>query len=67
MDIRELSKGMICSECRKAVKVEGMFLTCGKCGLAYPVVEGLPNMLTEDAWKLEKARKSGFRHGLTFD
>ncbi len=66
MEIRELVKGMICSECRNAVRLEGMFLTCGKCKLAYPVVEGLPNMLKEDAWKLEKAKKSKFKHDLTF-
>ena len=65
MDIKDVARTTNCSGCRKPVRAEGMFLTCRKCGVAYPVVEGLPNMLLEDAWKLEKAKKSRFLHDLT--
>lgn len=61
---KELLKVLACPKCRGAVKEQGMFLACGKCGLAFPVLEGVPDMLIGDAWKLEKARKAGFRHGL---
>ncbi len=54
---------LVCPRCKGSVKEEGMFLVCGRCGLAYPVLEGrVPDMLSEDAWKLAEARKTGFKH-----
>ncbi len=47
------------------VKPEGMFIICNKCGLAYPVLyEDVPDMLIEDAWKLEKAKKNKYKHNI---
>ena len=61
---RKLLDVLACPKCKGKVKERGMFLLCGKCGLAYPLLDGVPDMLPEDAWKLEKARKAGFRHRL---
>ena len=56
---------LVCTKCRRSLERSGMFLSCAKCGLAYPVLEGgVPDMLIGDAWKLEKAGKAGFRHTL---
>jgi len=41
-----------------------MFLVCNKCKLAYPILDDVPDMLIEDAWKLEKAEKAKFKHNL---
>ena len=61
MDIMSV---MACPECRGNVERKGGFIICRKCGLAFPVLGSVPDMLIEDAWKLEKAEKSGFRHKL---
>ncbi len=60
---KELMKVLACPKCKGDVKEEGMFITCGKCRLAFPVLDrAVPDMLIEDAWSLSKARKAGFRH-----
>lgn len=64
MDIKETVKIMICPKCRGGVELKDMFISCEDCKLAYPVIEGVPNMLVEDVWKLSKAKQSGFRHTL---
>jgi uncharacterized protein YbaR (Trm112 family) len=62
---RKLMEVLACPRCKGAVSEKGMFIACGKCSLAYPVLDGkVPDMLIEDAWKLPKAQKVGFRHGL---
>ena len=61
---KELLEILACPKCKGDVKEEGMFLTCTVCKLAYPVLEDVPDMLIEDAWSLEKAKKDGFKHGL---
>lgn len=56
---------MACPKCKGAIKEEGMFITCAKCRLAYPVLDNdIPDMLIEDAWRLQKAEKAKFRHKL---
>jgi len=61
---KKLLKIMACSKCKGAIGMEGMFIICRKCKLAYPVLEDVPDMLIKDAWPLEKAGKQGFRHRL---
>ena len=64
---KELLDILACPKCKGDVELKGMFLVCRKCKLAYPIIEDVPDMLIEDAWKLEKARKSGFKHNLKLE
>jgi uncharacterized protein YbaR (Trm112 family) len=59
-----LLKILACPNCKGSVQEKGMFLICKKCKLAYPVLNDVPDMLIEDAWNLEKARKHKFKHKL---
>jgi len=62
---KELLKILACPKCKGDVKEQGMFITCAKCQLAYPVLdEDVPDMLIEEAWLLEKAKKDKFKHTL---
>lgn len=57
---------LACPKCKSAVKEVGMFIVCENCKLAYPILdEDVPDMLVEDAWKLEKAKEVKFKHNLT--
>lgn len=61
---RELLGVLACPKCKGSVALHGMFITCQTCGLAYPVKDDVPDMLIEDAWAIQRARKAGFRHEL---
>ena len=62
---KRLLKILACPRCKGKIKEKGMFLICEKCKLAYPVLDGdVPDMLLEDVWPLEKARKAKFKHKL---
>lgn len=62
---KELLEIMACPKCKGEIKEEGLFLTCSVCRLAYPVLDSdVPDMLIEDAWPLEKAKKEQFKHTL---
>lgn len=62
---KDLMKIIACPKCKGDVKERGMFIICSACKLAYPVLDGdVPDMLIEDAWELEKARKARFKHKL---
>ena len=64
MRLKELLKILACPKCKGDLKLKKMFLVCEKCKLAYPIIEGVPDMLVEDAWSLEKAKKANFEHKL---
>ncbi|MBU4299706.1 MAG: Trm112 family protein [Nanoarchaeota archaeon] len=60
---KDLLEIMACPKCKGDIEEERMFITCAKCKLAYPVLDGdIPDMLIEDAWPLEKAEKAKFKH-----
>ena len=60
---KKLLEILACPKCKGDVHERGMFLACGRCRLAYPVLDKtIPDMLIEDAWPLEKAKKAGFGH-----
>lgn len=62
---KQLMEILACPKCKGDVKEKGMFIVCRKCSLAYPVLDGdVPDMLIEDAWKIEKAEKTKFKHKL---
>jgi hypothetical protein len=44
---------LVCPECKASVTQEGAWLVCGnpKCGLRYPIRDGIPVMLVEEAEK----------------
>jgi hypothetical protein len=45
----ELLAILACPECRRPVRPEGDELVCTGCGLRYPVRDGIPVMLPEEA------------------
>jgi uncharacterized protein YbaR (Trm112 family) len=53
----ELIEILACPQCRAAVRENGDFLECtnAECGLRYPVRDGIPIMLIEEAVKPERA------------
>jgi len=61
---KDLLKILACPKCKGDVKENRMFLVCDNCKLAYPVLENIPDMLIDDAWPLEKAKKVNFKHTL---
>ena len=61
---KKLLDVMACPKCMNELKEKNMFLVCAKCKLAYPVLDGVPDMLVDEAWALDKADKAGFKHGL---
>jgi hypothetical protein len=61
---KDLLEILACPKCKSSIKQQGMFLICRKCKLAYPILSDVPDMLIEDAWKLEKAKKANFKHNL---
>ena len=62
---KNLLKILACPKCKGDVELKEMFIVCRKCKLAYPILDGdIPDMLIDDAWKLEKAEKAKFKHNL---
>lgn len=61
---KDLLKILVCPKCKNELEEKEMFLICKNCKLAYPVIEDVPDMLIEDAWNLEKAKKVKFKHTL---
>lgn len=62
---KELINILACPKCKSDVKEQGMFVICNDCKLAYPILDNtVPDMLIEDAWKLEKAKANKFKHNL---
>ncbi|MDI6806279.1 MAG: Trm112 family protein [Candidatus Aenigmarchaeota archaeon] len=62
---KNLLKILACPKCKGDIEERDMFIVCKSCKLAYPVLDGdVPDMLIEDAWKLEEARKRRFKHSL---
>lgn len=46
---KEMLDILACPACRADVKLEGDRIVCVKCGRRYPIKEGIPIMLTEEA------------------
>jgi len=62
---KDLMKILACPKCKGDVEEKGMFILCEKCKLAYPVLDGdVPDMLIDDAWKMNKTQKAKFKHKL---
>lgn len=48
---RDLLDILACPKCRADVKLEGDKIVCAKCGLRYPIKDGIPVMLIDEAEK----------------
>jgi uncharacterized protein YbaR (Trm112 family) len=48
---------LACPRCesRPPVRQAGEFLVCTECGLGYPIVDGIPQMLPESAIQMQQA------------
>lgn len=46
---RELMEILQCPACQGRVEESGDAIVCTGCGLAYPVRDGIPHMLVEEA------------------
>ncbi len=46
---------LACPKCKGNLALSGLYLVCKKCNMAYSVIEGIPDMLIEDAKKLKDA------------
>ena len=47
---------LVCPRCRGKLSVEAAALRCDACALRYPVVEGIPNLLVDEAIAVERDR-----------
>lgn len=62
---KDFLKVLACPKCKNDLKENRMFLVCNKCKLAYPILdEDVPDMLIEDSWNLNKAKRNKFKHAL---
>lgn len=46
---RELLDIIVCPDCRGPLAPVADELVCGSCGLAYPVTDGIPVLLVDEA------------------
>ncbi len=53
---QKLLEILACPLCKTEVKLEGERLVCVQCGRRYPIREGIPVMLVEEAEQPEGAR-----------
>jgi len=53
----ELRCILVCPQCKGELRDqnEPERLICDRCGLAYAIVDGIPNMLIEEAERIHKA------------
>jgi uncharacterized protein YbaR (Trm112 family) len=61
---KDLLKILACPKCKGEIEEKEKFIICYNCKLAYPVLDDVPDMLIEDAWPLQKAKKVKFKHTL---
>ncbi len=51
----ELLKILACPDDKEPVELKGEFLVCTKCGRRYPIRDGIPVMLIDEALPPENA------------
>ena len=47
---------LVCPKSKEPLKLEGGELVCEKTGLAYPIIDGIPILLVEEARKIESKK-----------
>jgi uncharacterized protein YbaR (Trm112 family) len=50
---QELLDIVVCPDCHGQLELTGQELVCTACGLAYPVVDGIPVLLVDEARRPE--------------
>lgn len=45
----ELLEIIVCPDCHGSLSVAATSLTCGGCGLVYPIRDGIPVLLVDEA------------------
>lgn len=53
---KELMDILACPACKAPVRLEGLKIACSDCGYRYPIKDGIPVMLIDEA---EKPAKGG--------
>jgi uncharacterized protein len=48
---KELLEILACPACKSSIKEEGEWLLCSKCRLKFPIRNGIPVMLLDEAQK----------------
>jgi len=48
---KELLSILVCPSCKGEVELKGEKIVCKKCGLKYPIRNGIPIMLIDEAEK----------------
>jgi len=56
---RELLEILACPVCKTGVEEKGEFLVCTECGRMYPVRDGIPIMLVDEAKQSEEKKQDG--------
>ncbi len=51
---KELLNILACPACKASVKLEDEKIVCTKCGLRYPIKDGIPVMLIDEGEKDEE-------------
>ena len=65
---KDLLKIIACLKCKSPALRSGDFLICNECKIAYPVLDKkIPDMIIDDIWPLEKAKKVSFKHNIIKD
>lgn len=49
-----LLKILVCPQCKNDIRLVGDWLVCDECRLKYPVRDGIPIMLVDEAEPLEE-------------
>jgi len=52
----DLLKMLVCPQSKAPLKFVGEELICDKSGLAYPIIDGIPILLVEEARKVDSKK-----------
>jgi uncharacterized protein YbaR (Trm112 family) len=53
----DLLEILVCPACRENVELKGEFIVCTSCGRRYPIRDGIPIMLINEALPPEESSK----------
>ena len=56
---QDLVEILACPECRGEVRMEGDWIVCTSCGLKYPIRDGIPILLIDEAVRPNGASGKG--------